>query len=1310
MDQRPTASHGPQVPVYQCGDVQRQQDPIEHLIPSQTDTDDPDWGWLPAGLLHRHVGPPPPTDAQGDSSWGWLPTDLLYRPEELPTSAEARASPRSSLLQLGEAHGEHGEVSSLDGSGGGQYSIEVRRQDLERCPLCYEDALLFPLPCHPLHRLCTLCAYDPRLQGCPWRCASHGLTGHLQEPPPAPGGTPPGDDDYMDLDTEYPEVDFNAKHSSGVVSSASPSSPSALPMRTILQDVVDSEWTRLQLHFEVHFPAVRETPLGSYADLHVHECTRHLQHFLRLTERVFYESKRAILSYALDSATSSTAPPPPPPPPPGPPTSVSYRRNSHIPVVQCGDVERNPGPASPTLPGSPGHRGLKSMELDPMQLQFTPTRDPSEGIEGAEPTELYPLEICAALDGCPSLGPLDPYRLDRPCSALYNAAFKEAMGDIRQYRFPNEVSWVVAAVTAHLDECVYLRAPPDMTLTKPTDPGWLGLIFQGHVKLNAERWDHRIFAVESLLPESHQQSWVADTEVTFLAIPVPVAQRITEESAAYAADTSDMLRTMVHSQLESIIQVQSHDQAMEDGAPQSPMYVTRPAVAGVEEEELKQAEPALGSYLLQLRRLQRGMRSYLTSRPERKVTNCHHRILNSTGEVFFDTRRTQLDHRVAEDILAHYDVTVEYGSDGIHTVFHNATPMHAQRCILHTEVTQNLDPYYGDLTNRTGVLVLPDEQGTKKGFMEAQNRPNATPVVWGGTEDDAIREMVDVLAQGQKAHARKRLLMVYVANKNRDSAIATLRLEQVERPSLRAANRYLAGATKWTGTVNAKYDGWTGDETFAPGFAEPLPLMGVLLDNSAEWRPVEAVESRELDVQNMDHDDLYGNIQDGGKFAIEEDTDTVVLEFPEAMKVNTLHRMFKFLNETDMEVQTSIAMQLPSNSFPFMGAMEARASRSQSTAYEVRLPRRLVAKATRVVAEAAEARYKQDDQLVGPFIINESARELWIVRQRFRVEKEDKISSYEDIIRDFRQNHQLIQGTLMEHVVGMKPVDNYRLMVQFKTTLDRLTLASVLKQINHYEAQNVLTNDMMSGGVSRSKWGYAAVKARALLPNPDRSHATEIFWGASLGVSEYELRVTVASFGRYLTLAEEPSFYMEPTYVHYVRATYENPQSAGLAAGQFLKVKTGVLQCTTGDSTQDALIRDRIDSMLLDVVPDSSQVRLPHRLQYAAKFLGAKEAMAKLHDEHLKTKRLHEPAMDTQEKMMQWDTEDPLLQPKRAKTEAQDARLRMDTRRPTASTASDLKIKTSASKPQLAAPAHKPTVKPKPPTPARRDVPKPARK
>ena len=72
--------------------------------------------------------------------------------------------------------------------------------------------------------------------------------------------------------------------------------------------------------------------------------------------------------------------------------------------------------------------------------------------------------------------------------------------------------------------------------------------------------------------------------------------------------------------------------------------------------------------------------------------------------------------------------------------------------------------------------------------------------------------------------------------------------------------------------------------------------------------------------------------------------------------------------------------------------------------------------------------------------------------------------------------------------------------------------------------------------------------------------------------------------------------------------------------------------------------------------------------------------------------------------MMQWDKEDPLLQPKLAKTEAHDARLRTDTRRPTPSTTGDLKIKTSASKPQQAAPVHKPTLKAKQPTPARRGL------
>ena len=58
----------------------------------------------------------------------------------------------------------------------------------------------------------------------------------------------------------------------------------------------------------------------------------------------------------------------------------------------------------------------------------------------------------------------------------------------------------------------------------------------------------------------------------------------------------------------------------------------------------------------------------------------------------------------------------------------------------------------------------------------------------------------------------------------------------------------------------------------------------------------------------------------------------------------------------------------------------------------------------------------------------------------------------------------------MELVVSMKTIDNCWLMVQLKTTLDSLKLASVLKEINHYEAQNVLTSDNMLGQMSWAKW------------------------------------------------------------------------------------------------------------------------------------------------------------------------------------------------------------------------------------------------
>ena len=140
----------------------------------------------------------------------------------------------------------------------------------------------------------------------------------------------------------------------------------------------------------------------------------------------------------------------------------------------------------------------------------------------------------------------------------------------------------------------------------------------------------------------------------------------------------------------------------------------------------------------------------------------------------------------------------------------------------------------------------------------------------------------------------------------------------------------------------------------------------------------------------------------------------------------------------------------------------------------------------------------------------------------------------------------------------------------------------MLKEINHHATQHVLTNDMMSRGMARGRYGFDTVKAKALHPNPVLTHATEVFWGTSIGVSKYELRVIVASFGKYTTLVEEANFFTEPIYVTFVRITCEKAQSAGLAVGQYLKVKTRVLQCTTGDPTNDSFVRDRIDTLPVD--------------------------------------------------------------------------------------------------------------------------------
>ena len=114
-------------------------------------------------------------------------------------------------------------------------------------------------------------------------------------------------------------------------------------------------------------------------------------------------------------------------------------------------------------------------------------------------------------------------------------------------------------------------------------------------------------------------------------------------------------------------------------------------------------------------------------------------------------------------------------------------------------------------------------------------------------------------------------------------------------------------------------------------------------------------------------------------------------------------------------------------------------------------------------------------------------------------------------------------------------------------------------------------------------------------------------------------------------------------------------------------------------------------------------MRLSRRLQYAAKFLGAHQGMTALHEAHAKAKRLQEPTMNVTKKMMQWDADDPLLQPKRSKPDPDASSFATKTKRsPKKDPGPPNPVTQRTPKPSPATQSAKPRVKPKTLTPARR--------
>ena len=201
------------------------------MTPGLTKTDDSEWGWLPKELVYhknRRLRMGMVAERAGVSTRG---TSALW------------SRPDLSMVPIATAFADDPEGarngSSLSGPRRDLLLPDYLPHDLEYCPLCYDDAVLYPLPCQPQHRLCTICAYDPsdpRLKGCPWRCAPAVHTGRHSVLPPGSMDGLVAVGDNKDFASEYCTENFGLEHVPAGDSSASPSRSGdhAIPMRMLL--------------------------------------------------------------------------------------------------------------------------------------------------------------------------------------------------------------------------------------------------------------------------------------------------------------------------------------------------------------------------------------------------------------------------------------------------------------------------------------------------------------------------------------------------------------------------------------------------------------------------------------------------------------------------------------------------------------------------------------------------------------------------------------------------------------------------------------------------------------------------------------------------------------------------------------------------------------------------------------------------------------------------------------------------------------------------------------------------------------------
>ena len=554
------------------------------------------------------------------------------------------------------------------------------------------------------------------------------------------------------------------------------------------------------------------------------------------------------------------------------------------------------------------------------------------------------------------------------------------------------------------------------------------------------------------------------------------------------------------------------------------------------------------------------LKTYLTKHPNRAVTTEHIRRQTQEG-VWYDRNTYQLPLFALHKLRDVMTVRHEADSDGIHTVSEMAE---AHQYTVHTEADHQGNP---DIRNKT-YLLLPQATGTRRNHERRMQRA-AIQTEWGGSEDERVDQVLRALGDP----GAKELILAYEADRQDITAL------QTHRAPLRKLARYVRGVYQFDKFPVRK---WSPEHETMVDHLQPKPIMALHLDNTIKMGHEPAHKTYALTKGTP--------IQVG----LEDRTDTlqpepakttIVVECPPETGIRTRDAFMKRINGHQSDVASTIASKDPHNTFRWKCASEHTAGQSGSHAWRLHLPMQLLPRLTQ-----ARQTVKQEEENAGnpgPYWLTETDYEsLYILRQQYTEHKEDIITSVQEILDDLDREQLELGRSIASFLKGFRPVDSYRLLVQFHPDADRRLIAQLLKGMKSYELVHVMTNVILN----RNNWTQSTSRSRDIKrpPKPTRHDTTTVFVGWTQGAGDDTAKVVASFFGCWTSWKPELNMWSDAGCT-YASLQYQHATAVALSAGQYIGVAPGeYVHITLGDDNTDTQAAERIDQMLAHKMPQET--------------------------------------------------------------------------------------------------------------------------